>query len=424
MASVGYRIRSRAKRQVPIYVYVYLEKGFRQEVKCGLWVDPDKWDSEAQCAEGNDPLSVAINEGLNHLRDYLWRVINDTSLVSDELEAGWLDFHVRTCFDLPTLTKENTLLYNIELYIERAPMKRVKRTGAIGLSSNSVRNLQGFYELVSSFETHLGKPIYLSKIDEKLVFEFQQWLLEDRGYSLNSTGLQLKLLKMVCKQAERLGAKVHDYTKHIEVVSQSSRDRILQTLSFKEIDKIRNLNKLPVSLENARRWMLIGLFIGQRVSDLLKLKPYQVRPASNGVYIDIYQQKSQKRVTVGVIDKTVLYILKEEFPYEITSQQFNQQIKIICKLAGITEMVQGYKRSKETKRTELGTFPKYSLISSHDLRRSFATNYFGVIETPILMQITGHSKESTFLSYIGQEPNKDVYADAFMRSVLKLAGSR
>ena len=55
------------------------------------------------------------------------------------------------------------------------------------------------------------------------------------------------------------------------------------------------------------------------------------------------------------------------------------------------------------------------LLSSHDLRRSFATNYFGKIETPILMQITGHSKESTFLSYIGTQVNKDTYADAFMK---------
>jgi integrase len=55
------------------------------------------------------------------------------------------------------------------------------------------------------------------------------------------------------------------------------------------------------------------------------------------------------------------------------------------------------------------------VISSHDLRRSFATNYFGKIETPILMQITGHSKETTFLSYIGQNANKDAYADAFMK---------
>jgi integrase len=42
-----------------------------------------------------------------------------------------------------------------------------------------------------------------------------------------------------------------------------------------------------------------------------------------------------------------------------------------------------------------------SLVSSHDLRRSFATNYIGKIPTPILMQITRHSKEITFLSYVG-----------------------
>ena len=31
------------------------------------------------------------------------------------------------------------------------------------------------------------------------------------------------------------------------------------------------------------------------------------------------------------------------------------------------------------------------------------------------MKITGHSKESTFLSYIGTHVNKDTYADAFMK---------
>ena len=86
-------------------------------------------------------------------------------------------------------------------------------------------------------------------------------------------------------------------------------------------------------------------------------------------------------------------------------------------------MVSGYKLCPKTRRKRLGTHPKSSLISSHDLRRSFATNYFGKIETPILMQITGHSKESTFLSYIGTQVNKDTYADAFMKSSGYFVGS-
>ena len=36
-------------------------------------------------------------------------------------------------------------------------------------------------------------------------------------------------------------------------------------------------------------------------------------------------------------------------------------------------------------------------------------------ETPLLMNITGHSKESTFLTYIGTHQNKDALADLFMQ---------
>ena len=56
------------------------------------------------------------------------------------------------------------------------------------------------------------------------------------------------------------------------------------------------------------------------------------------------------------------------------------------------------------------------------MRRSFATNYFGKIETPILMEITGHSRESTFLCYIGENSNKDAVADVFMER-LRILGN-
>ena len=121
-----------------------------------------------------------------------------------------------------------------------------------------------------------------------------------------------------------------------------------------------------------------------------------------------------------MVDSDVIKILIYKFPYGISAQLFNRQIKQICQIAGINEMVSGYKLCPKTRRKKLGTHPKSSIISSHDLRRSFATNYFGKIEAPILMQITGHSKESTFLSYIGSQVNKDTYADAFMKVAVTL----
>ena len=96
--------------------------------------------------------------------------------------------------------------------------------------------------------------------------------------------------------------------------------------------------------------MLIGLYVGQRVSDLLNLKPSQLRFIENGVYIDINQQKTDKYVTVGVVDKEVIQILKQCFPYAISAQLFNRQIKQISQIAGIYEMVSGYKLCSKTRR--------------------------------------------------------------------------
>jgi len=310
---------------------------------------------------------------------------------------------------------QGVLLTQISNYIKQAPLRRLKRNGSLGLSNNSIRNLKRFYDLIQEFESDFGQSIMVDTIDHMLVNAFKEWLLTEKEYSLNNAGLQLKLLKMICKEAERMSINVNPYTRHIESFTQKSKDRILQTISFEEIKQIKALRDLPSTLENARKWMLIGLYVGQRVSDLLNLKPSQLRFIENGVYIDINQQKTDKYVTVGVVDKEVIQILKKNFPYSISAQLFNRQIKQICQIAGIYEMVSGYKLCPKTRRKRLGTHPKYSLISSHDLRRSFATNYFGKIETPILMQITGHSKESTFLSYIGSQVNKDTYADAFMK---------
>jgi integrase len=53
-------------------------------------------------------------------------------------------------------------------------------------------------------------------------------------------------------------------------------------------------------------------------------------------------------------------------------------------------------------RKKHGRYAKWELVSSHIGRRSFATNHFGKIPTPIIMAATGHKLESSFLKYIGE----------------------
>jgi hypothetical protein len=93
------------------------------------------------------------------------------------------------------------------------------------------------------------------------------------------------------------------------------------------------------------RWLLIGLYIGQRGSDNLKLTPNNLRKAPTGLYIDILQQKTKKAVSLGVADPIVIKLLENEFPRRISQVVFHKQIKALCKMAGIEDLVSGFKNN-------------------------------------------------------------------------------
>ena len=111
----------------------------------------------------------------------------------------------------------------------------------------------------------------------------------------------------------------------------------------------------------------------------------------------------------------VLDILKKrggQFPYQISDQKYNEHIKELCKIAGLTQKVKGSKKTETAPdskqyRKETGTFEKWELVTSHIGRRSFASNFYGKIPTSFLIYVTGHTTEVMFLNYIGKS-NKDM----------------
>ena len=96
-------------------------------------------------------------------------------------------------------------------------------------------------------------------------------------------------------------------------------------------------------------------------------------------------------MTVGVADPLVIGILENEFPRKVSQAVFNKHIKALCKMAGIGELVPGFKNNPKTRRKEIVNAPKYKFVTSHIMRRSFVSNHYRKIETPLLMNITRHS---------------------------------
>lgn len=304
-------------------------------------------------------------------------------------------------------------------FIQNAPY-REQKNGKSGLSANTLRSYQNFYNIWLKFEQQFEISLCFKELDQNNISLFKQWLLEDRKYSINNVGRILSALKTICLDAQKNDIPTHPYVNFIRSMSQSRQQKIIHTLSFEEIEKIETC-KVPQHLKNTKKWLIIGCWIGQRVSDLLTLTPRQIRPSKNkGVYVDIFQQKTQKHVTVGVINPLAIRFLTTDFPKKMYAPKFNKQLKEVLKLAGINKVVTAQKYNGKIKRKETGIFPNYAVIASHDLRRSFTTNFYSKIPTALLMNMTGHSRETTFLKYIGLEENRDSYADDFMRGVSQL----
>ena len=109
----------------------------------------------------------------------------------------------------------------------------------------------------------------------------------------------------------------------------------------------------------------------------------------------------------------------------MANQKFNEFIKEVAKLAGLTdevtitrtEMADAPSKGRRTKREAQRVaqrYEKWQCVSAHPARRSFATNmYKRNLPTLMIMKITGHQTEKAFLTYI--KVTEDENAERMMK---------
>ena len=439
MATVNFRLRSKANKNVSIKVRVTLNRGNDLELNTGFTINPKEWSKDTDRPKQNTTENKLIFNNLKKLESFLYNNLNTDLGDNVLIDAFWLDSKIKDCFERVEKTDSGLLVNHIQYIIDNANTRKVRTNGGfkIGLSKSTIKNYTLFKNIITEYQKTSKKQIHFIGITKPFVDKFTNWLVNTKNYSTNYSGKQLEILKTVCIDAEKNEITITPYSKTIQHFRESENDRYIQILSFDELDIIKNIEfndevllkkfktdnpeltkNLAIttdSLNNARNWILIGCEIGQRGGDLLKIKDENIRRTAKGIYIDILQQKTNKNVTVGIIAPHVIDIVENNLPKEIPHQKLNEYVKVICKLAGIVEVVKGTKLNTETNRKELGKYPKYELIASHCFRRSFATNYYKKIPTAVLIGITGHSKESLFLTYINKREDKDSNADLFMK---------
>ena len=177
--------------------------------------------------------------------------------------------------------------------------------------------------------------------------------------------------------------------------------------SIDELEKIENVNFDDEHLNNVRDWLIISAYCGQRVSDFMRFNKTMISilPDENEkvrYFLDFTQEKTNQTLHLPIHPKIITILEKRnfDFPPRYYEQKYNDLVKKVCEKADIDEICYG--GISNGKRKVFGDYPKYKLVSSHIGRRSFASNFYGKIPTPLLMSATAHSTEKMFLKYIGK----------------------
>ena len=415
MASIQFRLRSKANKNVSIKIRLTIGRGKDLETNTGFTINPKDWSNSTSMPKQNSETNKKLINDLKKLESHLHSKLNEDSGNGTLIDVFWLQNQIDICFERVKKNDIGLLTNHIQYIIDNSKTRKVSGRNQIGISISRVKGYKTFKNLTEEYQRFIKKEINFLDINKAFTEKFTNWLLNTKKYSTNYAGKQIDNLKTVSLDAEKLDIPTNPYIKNIESFTESNEDRYIVTLSFDELEQIRLADIKSKALQNARKWLLIGCEIGQRGGDLLNITQENIRYNKGRVYLDIIQQKTKKDVTIGIINSNILDILENEFPYKISSQKLNEYIKDVCKEAGINEIIEGKKFDEKTKRKVLDKYPKHELITSHSFRRSFATNYYKKIPTPILITITGHSKESLFLQYINRREDKDANADLYMQ---------
>ncbi|WP_396185926.1 phage integrase SAM-like domain-containing protein [Flavobacterium sp.] len=418
MASIKFRLRSTADKNVSIKVRLILGRGKQDlEVNTGFSINPKDWSESTDLPKQNNTENKVIFNNLKKLESFLFKSLNNDMGETIVIDSFWLNSKINDCFERVLKTDEGLITNYIQNIIDTADTRKVKVKGGYkhGLSLSRKNSYIATKNILKEYEAKAKKQIHFIDINQILIDKFENWLLKTKNYAINTSSKHIANIKTVCIEAENKGIQVNSYAKQITIATESDEDRYIQTLSFSELDEIRKAEIKSEAYQNARKWLLIGCEIGQRGGDLLDITADNIRYKGGNMYLDIVQHKTKKPITIGIIAPHVIDIIENSFPYKISTQKLNDHIKKVCEIAKINTMTEGKIYDAKIGRKVFDKYEKHKLITTHSFRRSFCTNYYKRIPTPVLMGISGHSKESIFRVYINAPEDKDENADLFMK---------
>ncbi len=411
MASFKFFIKSENNPSV-IYARFYHGRKIDFTKSTSLLINPKFWNNTKgivkQITEFEDKIN--FQKKLNDLKNDIITDFNTDFANGIVINAEWLETQINKKLNRKTETDLNYFINYAENYLEKLPSTK-RYDGKMGVTKATLTKIKTVITKVSNYEKHFKKKLLLTDINLKFHENFIFYLSNVEKLNFNTVGKYIQFVKTIV-----YNAKNHDFNISLEIEKKEFKPirekTTFVTLSENEIDLIfnHNFDNKP-SLDNARNWLIIGVWTGARAGDLLNFTEKKI----NNNFIEYVAQKTDQKIVIPLHWQVKAIIEKcNGLPHKISTQRYNDYIKLVCLEVGLNELIEGAKsvdinnkdktKPKKPKifRKEKATYKKWELVSTHIGRRSFATNHYGKLPTPVLMSATGHTTEKMFLNYIGK----------------------
>ena len=369
------------------------------------------WDKNLKKVKKNSQADFnKLNLRIKEFDLFIMSSYHKSIIEGKNIDKEWLLANYYSFFDLENPNKGQKtpefLLDFIHFYINEKKNE---------FSQNTIKCYSSTYNLLFDFEKN--KKIKLSFKNFNLhMFEKLIEFCNIKKYCSSTIGIFVNKIKVIFKKAYEYELEVNDdYLLGKFKYKVTPKDYIY--LNDDEIIRISKLELTRFSMyDNARDWLLIGCYTGQRVSDLFNLENAVL---NNNIYTH-KNIKTGKEVLIPNSLKLQEIIKKHNgnFPRKISHIKFNEYIKEVCKKAEIKEIVRGSKlckeliNGKEEFRKIEGNYEKWELVTSHTCRRTLITK---LMDEPLLkphqiMVMTGHSDIKMLQRYNKIEKEKSVQA--------------
>ncbi|RYG53767.1 MAG: hypothetical protein EOO01_03480 [Chitinophagaceae bacterium] len=406
MPTVKFLIQSQSE-SAPVYLRLSVSKNEVFKRTTGLFIDARFWD--AKNGSPKETRDVEIKQkaaDLKSLEGYVMSSYYTDHKKGILVDGAWLRKTIDTLYNRVEISELDYFTTYCDYFLQELPVRATDgKKDSVGKRTQEKYN--NIVQKLKEFETSQKRRYKLIVINVKYRNDFMRFLQDVKGITPNTAGRYVTVVKTILLDARRNGYSI---SPNVGDIKGSSTEPPKVTLTFEELNNIRESTFEDNSLAAARDWLIISCFVGQRVGDLMTMNATMINTQKGINMISLTQEKTGKLVSIP-IHKEVRKILESRegnFPPRFFSDpaannaKYNLLLKTVCKQAGIDSDTKGNIKDPETGKYGTGTYPKWMLVSSHVGRRSFATNFYAAEDypTPWLMAITGHATEQMFLSYI------------------------